>query len=85
MSEQWSPGKWHKLPGLPYVQCGDKGPRFGPVVDAGSFDEMNACASVMAAAKELYEALTEVVALSDRKHDAWDKARAALAKARGET
>lgn len=30
--------------------------------------------------KELVEALEEVVRISDRKHDAWDKAKAALAK-----
>jgi hypothetical protein len=30
---------------------------------------------------ELLAALKEVVAISDRKHDAWDKAKAAIAKA----
>ena len=30
---------------------------------------------------ELLAALKEVVALSDRKHDAWDRAHAAIAKA----
>ena len=34
--------------------------------------------------KELYEALEEVVRISDRDHEAWVKAHAALAKARGE-
>lgn len=38
---------------------------------------------LIAAAPELLEALEGVIALSDRKHDAWDKARAAIAKARG--
>lgn len=32
---------------------------------------------------DLLEALEAVVAISDRKHDAWDAARAAIAKARG--
>lgn len=32
---------------------------------------------------ELLAALEEVVAISDRKHDAWDRARAAIAKAKG--
>ena len=32
---------------------------------------------------DLVAALKEVLALSDRKHDAWDRARAALAKAGG--
>ena len=33
---------------------------------------------------ELLAALKEVVALSDRKHDAWDVARAVIAKVEGE-
>lgn len=33
---------------------------------------------------ELLEALEEVVAISDRKHNAWDKAKTAIAKAKGE-
>ena len=40
-------------------------------------------ARLIASAPELLEALREVVALSDRKHDAWDKAKAAIAKAEG--
>lgn len=40
-------------------------------------------AHLMFAAPELLEALKEVVAISDRKHDAWDKAHAAIAKAEG--
>ena len=40
-------------------------------------------APLIAAAPELLAALREVVAISDRKHDAWDKARAAIAKAEG--
>ncbi len=38
-------------------------------------------ARLMAAAPDLLEALKEVLAISDRKHDAWDKAHAAIAKA----
>ena len=34
---------------------------------------------------ELLEALIEVVAISDRKHEIWDKAKAAIAKATGES
>lgn len=41
-------------------------------------------ARLIAAAPELLEALQEVVAISDRKHEAWDKAHAAIAKALGE-
>jgi len=42
-------------------------------------------ARLIAAAPDLLAALKEVVAISDRKHDAWDKAHAAIAKAQGET
>jgi hypothetical protein len=45
--------------------------------------EFDATSRLIAAAPELLEALKEVVAISDRKHDAWDKARAAIAKAEG--
>jgi hypothetical protein len=38
-------------------------------------------AKLIAAAPELLEALIEVVRISDRKHDAWDKAKAAIKKA----
>lgn len=44
-------------------------------------DAANAC--LIAAAPELLDALKKVVALSDRKHDAWDAAHAAIAKAEG--
>ena len=40
-------------------------------------------ARLIAAAPELRDALREILAITDRKHDAWDKARAALAKAEG--
>jgi hypothetical protein len=38
---------------------------------------------LISAAPDLLEAFIEVVAISDRKHDAWDKAHAAIAKATG--
>lgn len=41
-------------------------------------------ASLIAAAPDLLAALLEIVAISDRKHDAWDRARAAIAKVTGE-
>lgn len=41
-------------------------------------------ANLIAAAPDLLEALQEVVRISDRNHDAWDKAKAAIAKANGE-
>jgi hypothetical protein len=47
-------------------------------------EEEVANAHLIAAAPELLEALEAVVAISDRKHDAWDAAKAAIAKAKGE-
>lgn len=44
-------------------------------------EESEANAHLIAAAPDLLEALQEVVAISDRKHEAWDKAHAAIAKA----
>lgn len=38
---------------------------------------------LLAAAPDLLESLKEVVRLSDRKTDVWDKAKAAIAKAEG--
>ncbi len=44
---------------------------------------MEATARLITAAPDLLEALRDVVAISDRKHDAWDRAHAAIAKAEG--
>jgi hypothetical protein len=41
-------------------------------------------ARLAAAAPDLYEALRGILAITDRAHVAWDKARAALAKSSGE-
>jgi hypothetical protein len=41
-------------------------------------------ARLIASAPDLLEALEAVIAISDRKHDAWDAAKAAIAKAKGE-
>lgn len=48
-----------------------------------SLPESRANAQLMSAAPDLLEALQEVIAISDRKHDAWDKAKAAIEKALG--
>ena len=45
------------------------------------FDETLANAKLIAAAPGLLEALIEVVRISDRNHEAWDKAKAAINKA----
>lgn len=46
-------------------------------------NEFNGRMHLIAAAPELLAALEEVVRISDRKHDAWDAAHAAIAKAKG--
>jgi hypothetical protein len=46
-----------------------------------STEEIEANAKLIAAAPDLLEALIEVVRISDRKHDAWDKAKEAIKKA----
>jgi hypothetical protein len=45
--------------------------------------QQHANAKLIAAAPDLLTALKAVVAISDRKHDAWDAAHAAIAKAEG--
>lgn len=97
MSEpKWSKGEWEKQYGIPYVNCGDVGPVFGPIILGVPEEEMDACAQLMATALELYEALANLIprfekacalAGSDDEYVrlATEKARAVLAKARGET
>ena len=54
------------------------------IVNLGHSDECaEADAYLMAAAPDLLAALQAVVAISDRKHDAWDAAKAAIDKALG--
>lgn len=56
-----------------------------PVIigDGNASEDGKGNANLMLAAPDLLEALKEVVAISDRKHNAWDKAHAAIAKAEG--
>ncbi len=56
-----TPGPWTMHPeGIPYVNCGESGPSFGPVVMAGSIDEMLADARLIAVAPEMLAALRDV-------------------------
>lgn len=43
-----------------------------------------AMARAMVCRPDMLDALKDVVRLSDRKHEAWDRARAAIAKAEGQ-
>jgi hypothetical protein len=52
-----------------------------PNQDEITREQRDANAALIASAPDLLAALKEVVAISDRKHDAWDKAKAAIAKA----
>lgn len=83
---KWTPGPWsNDRIGEIAVSLGDD--NIALVCFEGELNDEKECeanAHLIAAAPELYEALKEVVALSDRKQHAWDNARAALAKARGE-
>lgn len=47
----------------------------------GSLPETRANARLMAAAPDLFESLQEIIAISDRDHIAWAKAKAAIEKA----
>lgn len=53
--------------------------------DSPVLDEARANARLIAAAPDLLKALKDVVAISDRKHNAWDAAKAAIRKAEGAT
>jgi len=79
----WSKGPWEVVDrhGEPryVVQPDGKGGHWGVCQPDCTSD----CA-LISAAPELYEALAELVWMCDRKTDAFDRARAALAKARGE-
>jgi hypothetical protein len=86
---KWTWGPWKKVDRSAYNQNAND-PKWE--IDQVSGDESfwvalainEANANLLAAAPDLYAALEEIVALTDRKHNAWDEARAALAKARGE-
>lgn len=55
----------------------------GGTFDAARLPDAEKILRLAAAAPALLKALEEVVALSDRKHQAWDNARAAIAAAKG--
>lgn len=49
-----------------------------------AIEKEKANARLVSAAPELLETLEEIIAISNRKHDAWDKAKQVIAKAKGE-
>lgn len=55
----------------------------GDIADASGCPAHGPDARRLAVVPDLLAALKEIVAITDRKHDAWDRARAAIAKAEG--
>jgi hypothetical protein len=91
MSAQHSPGPWvsfykHKYNewhvGVP-VSSGSMKLALFP--DGCPTESPEGDCRLIAAAPDLLQALKAVVALSDRKHDAWDAAHVAIAKAEGKS
>lgn len=85
MHRKYSKGPWHfEEFGIgSYIISSDGDVIAGGEPHEGYMDETNENHILMCSAPELLEALEEVVAISDRKHNAWDKAKAAIAKAKG--
>lgn len=67
--------------GMCYVIMFDKNKIIDP--DADVLELHPRYANCAAALTELIDATKEVVRISDRKHDAWDRVKAAIAKAEG--
>ncbi len=92
-----TPGPWEVSGATHVVHFGDDGANICTVSEprpddqivgyhelelfSKDFHEACANAQLIAAAPDLLDALRAVVAISDRKHDAWDAAKAAIAKA----
>jgi hypothetical protein len=79
----YTPGKWevikdseHPLHG---IWSDDEVPTYIARTCFAPNSEANA--KLIAAAPELLEALQEIIAITDRNHIAWDKAKAAIKKA----
>jgi len=79
------PWKYEHASGAIYYDDGDVEPLIASTnLESVSVEQGDADGHLIAAAPDLYEALKAVVGITDRKTDEFDKARAALAKARGE-
>ena len=93
-----TPGPWEVVAGddyriesaaipakYPHLFPGDDLGRMVAMVGNRQPDFGASDAALISAAPDLLAALQKVVAISDRKHDAWDEAKAAIAKALGLT
>lgn len=91
-----TPGPWEVVAGddyrieaaaipvaYPHAFPGDDLGRMVAMVGNRQSDFGKADAALIAAAPDLLAALQKVVAISDRKHNAWDEAKTAIAKALG--
>lgn len=90
MTQSHTPGPWAAFYKNKYDEWHVAIPIPGRTSTFSLFDDgvrsenPEADARLIAAAPDLLEALREVVRISDRKHDAWDAAKIAIAKATGE-
>ena len=84
MSAQHTPGPW-SYNGATDIHAGESsGFTICEIYPSDSKTRMGkANARLIAASPELLEALDGILAITDRDHVAWDKARAAIAKAKG--
>jgi hypothetical protein len=80
MHAKHTPGPWQCHDGISVYQHRVSTHRLSPAI-CDVFRSGDA--RLIAAAPDLLEALRGVVALSDRKHEAWDAAKAAISKATG--
>lgn len=86
---QHTPGPWRCFYKSKYDEWHVSVPMSQSTMKLALFDNgvksenREADARLISAAPDLLAALQEVVAISERKHDAWDKAHAAIAKAMG--
>lgn len=83
MSEhKFTPGPWFISDYYHDVVVDQDGLRIAAALSDKPIDVYDA--HLIAAAPRLLQALQEVVRISDRQHDAWDEAKAAIAEALGE-
>ncbi len=82
MINEHTPSPWYHIDFAGVYQiCDEPYYEGNNLFDLEHFKNAEANAILSAAAPELLGALIEIVRISDRKHDAWDKAKAVIKKA----
>lgn len=85
MSEKHTPGPWVTLKRFGSQEITSINGELICVLASTSYsDHVPGNTHLIAAAPELLAALEAITAITDRNHVAWDKARAVIAKAKGE-